>query len=135
MTVRTRYKITAAISSTTAEERDLGNVTWEIANDIQNEGGAWKSVLAAGSSDILLNMGNVATARFVLIRINAKDPTQTPNEVVIKLNSTGGEEITIKPLEGAAEGHFLIATDAVTALYASNPGATVMEVTVVASGD
>lgn len=135
MAVRVRYKVEVSVSSTTAEEKDLGNVKYEVVDDAQGEGGTWKTVLAAASSNVQIQLDNIATARFLLFKTNAKDPTQAPGIVQIKKNSTGGEIMEIKPLGTNKEGHFLMSTDSITAIYASNPGAVVMELTVIACGD
>jgi hypothetical protein len=135
MTVRIRYKITATVSSTSAEERDLANQAWEVVNDAQGEGGSWKTTLAAGATDVQLNLGNLAACRMLFVRTTAKDPTQVPGDIVVKRNSTGGETLTVRPLTDAKEGFLAFVTDSLTALYASNPGTVVMDVVVVAAGD
>lgn len=135
MAVRIRYKITTFVSSTTAEDKDLANQNWEIVTDTQGEGGSWKSTLLAGDTDIAINLGNLAVARAIIIRTTSKDPTQTPNMIVFKRETTGGEAINVLPLGDAKEGHLVLSTDSLTALFASNPGGVPMEVTVIAVGD
>ena len=134
MGVRVRYSLAAAVSSTTAEERDLGNVRWEIVSDDEAKGGTWKTLLPAASTDVQLRIDNLSTIRLLILRTNPADPNQTPNAVSIKRNSTGGESILITPLGDTQEGHFLISTDSLTAIFASNPGPTDMEITVAAAG-
>ena len=136
MSVRVRYKITATVSSTSAEEADLAKQAWEVVTDVENEGGSWKSVLQAGDTDVAIRLGNLAVARILIIRTNAKDPTQTPVAVTFKKNSNTGEAISVLPLGDAKEGHLLLTTDSITALYASVDGGGVpMEVTVISAGD
>jgi hypothetical protein len=134
MGVRVRYSLAASVSSTTAEERDLGNVRWEIVTDQEAKGGTWKTLLPAVSVDVQLQIDNISTIQLLIIRTNAKDPNQAPNAITIKRNSTLAEAIIIKPLGDALEGHFIISTDSLTSIYASNAGPTDMEVTIVAAG-
>lgn len=136
MSVRVRYKITTFVSSTTAEDKDLANQNWEIVTDTQGEGGSWKSTIQPTDTDIQIRLGNLAIARVLLVRTTAKDPTQTPSAIVLKRNSTGGEAITVLPLGDAKEGHFVLSTDSLTALYVSgDAGGVPMEITVIAAGD
>ena len=135
MTVRVRYKITVTVSSSSAEEKDLANPSWEVVCDSLGEGGSWKTVLPAGATDTRLYLGNVASAKLVLVRTNSKDPTQVLEDIVLKKNSTSGEEFIVTPLTDAKEGHFLLSTSGITALYASNAGGADVEVTVCAAGD
>lgn len=134
MSVRTRYSLSAAVSSTTAEEKDLGNVKWEVVTDLETKGGAWKTVLAVGATDIQLQIDNITTIKALIIRTNAQDPNQVPNGVSIKRNSNVAESILIQPLGDAKEGHLFITTDSLTAVYATNEGSAIMEMTVVAVG-
>lgn len=136
MAVRVRYKITTFVSSTTAEEKDLGNQTWETVTDTQGEGGSWKTTLLPGDTNIQLRLGNLAIARLLIIRITSKDPTLLPNAIDFRKQSTGGEVITCLPIGDSKEGHLVLSTDSITALYATNGGGGVaMEITVIAVGD
>jgi hypothetical protein len=135
MSVRVRYQVTLSISSTSAEERDLGNVKWEIVTDKQGEGGSWKTLLEAGVTDVQIPMDSIADVRLIAIRTNAKDPNQLPNEIRIRRNLIGAEELPVVPLSDAKEGHFLLSTEGLTALFASNPGSVDMEITLLAVGD
>lgn len=135
MSVRTRYALKAAISSTSAEDKDLGNVSYEVVNDDQGEGGSWKIKLDAGAVDERLYFPNVSSATFVLIRTTPNDPNDDPGTVNIRLNSVTGEEIPITPLQDSKEGLFVLTTSAVTELYASVPGGVAMDVTLTLAGD
>ena len=135
MSVRLRYKIEASVSSTSAEERDLGNVSYEVVDDDSGEGGVRKTLLAAGATDVSVMMNEISDARFVLIRTNAHDPTETLGAIDIKKNAIGGEPITIEPLPGATEAHMLLVTSGVTDLFATNSGTVDTEITVMAVGD
>ena len=134
MAIRLRYQSSIVVSSTTAEEKDLGNQKYKVVNDDMNEGGSWKTVLAAGATDVQLNLGNVSAARFLCIRTSAKDPTLTPGNVLIRLGDIAAEQITIKPM-GGKEGLFKLTCNDVDSVFASNPGSVVMDVIVSAAGD
>lgn len=135
MGVRLRYRIEASVSSTTAENRDLGNVVFDTVHDDSGEGGSRKTTVASGVTDAPLAMAELAAARFVLVKTNAKKSTDTPGIIEIKKNATSGEVIEVVPLSDASEGHLLLSTQNISALYASNPGSVDMEVTVVSVGD
>jgi hypothetical protein len=135
MPVRVRYKIEVAISSTSAEEKDLGNVKWEIVTDKQGEGGGWKTLIAAGATDIQIPIDSIADVRLLVLRTTVKDPNQAPSDILIRRNLITAEQIQITPLQDIKEGHFLLSTEGLTALFASNPGAVDMEMTILACGD
>jgi len=135
MPVRVRYKITVSVSSTSAEEKDLGNAAFEIISDDLGEGGSRKTTVAASTTDFPLDIGNIADAKMIIIRTNAKDPTEDTYAIDLKKNGTGGEITTIQPLGTSKEGHLLMSTTGVTALYATNSSSVDMEVTVFAAGD
>lgn len=135
MSVRIRYRIEASVSSTSAEEKDLGNVAYEVLDDDSGEGGVRKTLLAAGATDVSVMLTEISAARFVLIRTNAKDRTETLGAISIKKNAIGGEVTTIEPLPGASEAHLLMATSGITDLFATNGGTVDTEITVMAVGD
>ena len=135
MSVRTRYRVEASVSSTTAEEKDLGNLKMEQACDSQADGGSRKNVIVAAATDVDVTPRQLATTRMLVIRTAAKNPNDAPGTISLKKNSTGGEAWSIVPLSGTREGYFVTTTDSVTALYVSNLGSVDMEVTVMAAGD
>jgi hypothetical protein len=136
MTVRLVYTVTVTVSSTSSGEKDLGNVSYKVTCDTQGEGGSRKIVLAAGETNIEISLGNIMSAKFLLIRTNAKDPTLTLPTINVRKNAIGGEVIPVAPLSGAKEAHLLLTTSGITSLYATNPSSTVdVEVTVLAAGD
>ena len=135
MAVRIRYKIEATVSSTEAEEKDLGNSKYEVVTDDLGEGGTRKTFLPAGATDVSLDMGNVADAKLVILRTNARDPTEAPSQIDVKRNTVGNEIISIVPLGTEPEGHFLLSTSGLTGLFASNPGTVDMEVILTVIGD
>jgi hypothetical protein len=135
MAVRVRYRIEVGVSSTTAEDKDLGNHSYLVIADGASDGGSRKVSLAAGATDVLVSMNEISTAKFIAVRTNAVNVNDTPGTIELKKNGVGGEVIEIVPMTGASSGHLLLSTDSVTALYASNPGTVAMEITVVIAGD
>jgi|WetSurMetagenome_2_1015567.scaffolds.fasta_scaffold30888_2 hypothetical protein len=136
MTVRLVYTISVSVSSSSSGEKDLGNPSYKVTCDTQGEGGSRKVTLAAEDEDVEISLGNIASAKFVLIKTNAKDPTLTLPEITIKLNSNTGEEISLAPLSGAKEAHMILSSSEITAIYATNPSTTVdVEVVVLEVGD
>lgn len=134
MAIRVRYSISAAVSSTTAEERDLGNLKMEVVTDVETKGGAWKTVLPASTTNLELKIDNLAQIHLLFIRTTSSDPNVAPVSITLKRNSTGAEAIEIKPLGDAKEGHLLLTTNGLTSLYASNSTSTEMILTVLAVG-
>lgn len=134
MTVRVRYSVSVSVSSTMAEERDLGNTSWQVVTDLEAKGGTWKTVLAANAANVLLQIDNISTIQFLAMRTTTVNPNDVLTQIQIKRNSTSGEIIEILPLGDALEGHLLMATDGVTSVYASNPGTVDINLTVVAAG-
>lgn len=135
MSVRLRYKIECAISSTSSEERDLGNVKVEVVSDAQGEGGTRKFNLAGGDTDIPICLGNVSNAKFLFIRTLPANQNDPCSEVRIRLNNILGEQLLISPVAPSKEGYLLITATGVTAVYASNMGTTAMALTVSVAGD
>jgi hypothetical protein len=135
MAVRVRYKLEQAVSSTSAEERDLGNNKFEVVCDSQNEGGVWKTVVPAGAVDQPIPLQNVSVARYLALRTTAKDPTLSPVALNFRLNSITGEQIAVAPLPSTKEGLLVMSIASLTALYVSNPGAVDMDVIVGVVGD
>ena len=136
MSVRVRYGVQVSVSSNSdTEEADLGNLAYEVVDDQQGEGGARKFTLVAGASDVVIALGNVADAKMIFIMTNAKDPLDDPVTIELNFPLTTNDDIKVKPLGNAKQGHFMLSTDSLTALFASNPGAIDMELTLVVVGD
>lgn len=135
MSIRVRYKLAVALSSSSSEEKDLGNYSYEVVNDEQGEGGTWKTTVANGATDVQIQLGNVAAGQLLVVRTAAKDPTESPGAIQLKLNGTGTDPITVDPLGSTKEGLFMVTTTGLTTLHVSNPGSVVMEITVSAAGD
>lgn len=135
MAVRIRYKASAILSSTSAEERDLGNGNYEVVVDSQGEGWSGKVALAAGAVDVPIHLPPVASAKFLALRTTPKNPNDACHNVTIKKDSTLGEAIVIAPLSPTKEGFMMLTTSGIASLFASNPGSTAMDVTVHVAGD
>jgi hypothetical protein len=136
MPVRLRYSIDIAVSSNSNEDKDLGHPVSEVVVDSQGEGGVFKTVLPASATDQEIKLDNIADAKFLAIKTTTVNAQDTLPTISVKKNAIGGEAIDIAPLSGAKEGHFLLTTTGLTALYATNPDASVnVEMTVVMAGD
>ena len=136
MTVRLRYKLDIAVSSNSNEDKDLGHPVSEVVVDSQGEGGVFKTTLPASATDQEIKLDNIADAKFLALRVATVSAQDTLPTISVKRNAVGGEAVDIAPLSGASEAHFLITTTGLTALYATNPDASVsVELTVVMAGD
>ncbi len=136
MPVRIKYSVKASVSSNSdIDDGDLGNLSYDVVDDQQGEGGARKFTLEAAAVDVPIDLGNVADAKLIFIRTNAKDPLDTPVPIELNYPLTTNDAIVVAPVGAAKEGHFLLTTDSFTALFASNPGAIDMELTLLVVGD
>lgn len=135
MAVRVRYKTEVVVSSTSAEERDLGQPQAYVVSDTLGEGGSWKTTLPAGAVDQPLIMPNIASIRALWVRTNSKDPTVPLTGILVRRNLITGEQQPIEPLPGAREGQWFMTTNNLNALFASNPGIGDIEVTISVAGD
>lgn len=135
MPVRLRYKFEISISSTSAEEKDLGNVKWEVVTDKLGEGGMWKTLLAAGATDVQIPLDSISEVNFLALKTVTRDPNQTLTPVLIRKNSNTGEQLSVEPVGDCRQGQMAIATSGVTALFASNLGTADIELIVIAAGD
>lgn len=135
MTIRARIKVETAISSSTAEERDLGYRKIEVVTDGLGEGGTWKTKLPASTTNLEVSLRDVEEGALVVISSNSVSPNDTPATVTIKRNSTAGEDIDLVPLSGTKSAHFLLTTAGLTAIYATNESTVDMELTITICGD
>lgn len=135
MAIRVRVQTGVHISSTSAEERDLGSVEVEAVCDTQKDGGSWKITLAAGATNVSAQLSELAECRVLHLRTRPVTATDTPGTVTVKRNGTGAEAWPVEPLPTTKQGLLMITTSGLTALYLTNPGTVAMEVTVSAVGD
>lgn len=139
MAVRLRFKISIGISSSDNEELDLSNFKTEVFSDTYGEGGCWKTLVPASSTDLQLTLPNFDEINFIAIRTTSLDPTLLPEEITIKFNGTGNDAIPIAPIgpteDSPKEGWLLLSTSGLDSLYATNSSTTAMNVTVFACAD
>lgn len=133
--VRLRYSMTIAVSSSSAEEKDLGNGSFEIVHDASGEGGARKTTLAAGATDVSIMMTEISEAKFVALKTNPKTSTDTLPTIEIKKNNIAGEVTNLAPETDKKQAHMLLSTEGVTDLFASNPGTVDVEIVTFMVGD
>ncbi len=134
MTVRLRYKMEVSVSSTSAEDKDLGNVKVDVCADDTSEGGCWKTTVAAAATETL-DLDNIASATFLALRIAPKDPTQTMTAVTVTIN--GGAAFALLPVGAAKEAHLMLSSTGITSVTVANtqPSAVALDVTVSVAGD
>lgn len=132
--IRLRYKVSVAVSSSSAEENDLGNAKIEVVSDVPNEGGVWKTTLAAATT-MALSLDGIANASFLMLRFTPKDPTQTMTPVALTLNGAT-PALTIEPCGDMDEAIFMISA-AITTVSIANlqVGAVPLDVVVGVAGD
>lgn len=123
MAIRVKFEVSLQISENSQGQKELGKTApWCGTNDLQDNGGTWRQRLAAGDTDILVDLNGLANGRLIAIKSN--------QEILIKKNSAGGEAWTVRPLgTGATDGIFVITTDGVTSLYLTNAGGLDADVT------
>lgn len=139
MAVRLTYGLNLGISSTENEERDLGDRNFQVASDDLEQGGSWKVTLPKSTTDKPIALANITEVRLLCLRTTAKDPTLPCPVVGMKVNSTGGSALPIRPIgdgDNAKEGILIMSTEGITSLYLTNADtATDVEVIVSVAGD
>ena len=74
MPVRVRYSATIELSSGIQEQKDLGNVAWSVVTDGLGEGGTWKTLVPAASTDLEIRLDNIANVNFLALKTTAIAP-------------------------------------------------------------
>lgn len=135
MSVRLRYKMYVAVSSSQAEENDLGNSKFEVVTDSANEGGVWKTTVAALTT-MTLNLDDIATAKMLMLRFAPTDPTQVMTAVTLTLNGTAVLP-PVYPVPGSQEAVFLLSTSGITSVQVANtdPASVKLDIIVGVVGD
>lgn len=135
MSVRLRYKVSVAVSSTNAESNDLGNTAFEVVTDAPNDGGVWKTKLAAGQTRTL-NLDDITSATFLMLRMTPTDPTLQMTPVNLSLNGAV-QPLTLKPIGDMDETLFLATTQSITQVTVANtdPAAVDIDIIIGTSGD
>lgn len=128
MGIRVTLEVLVQLSENTQELKELGkSPPWRGTCDLLDEGGTWRQRIAAGASNVAIDLNGIATGRLLAIKSN-----QT---ITVKKNASGGEPWTIRAMgTGALDGIFLITTDGITSLYLSNAGSLPAEVTISLAG-
>lgn len=134
MPIRLRYKVSVAVSSTNAEANDLGNTDFEVVTDDPDDGGVWKTKLAGGATRTL-NLDDITSAKFLMLRMTPTDPTQQMTPVQLTLNSAT-PALTLAPVGDMDETLFLITTSAITSVTVSNtdPAAVAIDIIIGTAG-
>lgn len=134
MSVRLRYHIEASVSSSTADTKDLGNVCLDVLSDSPNEGGIWKTRVAALAT-VTLPLDSISEAVFLMLRIVSADPTLTLTPVEVTLNGTA--TLTLAPVGTSKESNFLVSSAGLTSLQIANtdPSAVAIDVVIGTAGD
>lgn len=134
--IRFRHSFRTSVSSTAYEHRDLGDQSFEIVDDTLNDGGFVKITVPASAANQLIQHPSVASAKFVSLTTQAVDPTLAASTLRFRINATDADEIPVKPVGTTDRGFLVMSHDGITALYVSNPSATVaMTVMVAMAGD
>lgn len=128
MSIRTKFEIDYSLSENSSAAKELGQTPpWAGATDALDDGGTWRRRIAAGATDVLIDLNGLTTCRLLTLK-----STQT---ITWKINNTGTTAITLRALgTGATEGVLFMTTDSVTALYLSNAGSVDAEVTITIAG-
>jgi len=133
--VRLTFEVLFSVSSTQADEKDLGNGEYSVRTDAAEEGGSWKTTVAAAASDLEIRLDNIANVIFLFLKLEPKEETDPIPEVTVKINDVANTPFTLKPPSDKKTGMMLLTTDGLTALYVSNGGTEDVKLTVVAAGD
>jgi len=129
MAIRVTFEILLQLSENTTEGKELGkSPPWRGKNDQQDNGGTFLQRIAAGSTDVAVDLNGLSNGTMLAIK--------SDQEISVKKNSAGGEAWTIKPLgTGALDGVMFITTDGVTSLFVTNAGSLDADVTFAFAGD
>ena len=128
MAVRLRYHIEASVSSSPADTKDLGNACFNVVSDAPSEGGIWKTRVIRNTT-VTLPLDSITEATFLMLRIVASDPTETLTPVNITLNGTA--TLSVAPVGGTKESHFLMSAEALTSLTVSNTATGAVDVDII----
>jgi hypothetical protein len=134
MSVRARFKAEVGISSTTAEEKDLGNLSHEVQTDDLGEGATQKVVVPAGAAGQVIPCPSIASAKFLYVRTSPKTETDTPTQLDFALNG-GAEVLPVTPLGTTKVGFLAVTHPGITSLTVNNGGTVDMVVIVSMAGD
>ncbi len=124
--MRLKLELKSYLSSTSAGEKDLGNVErGPETTDAMNEGSTRKYRVADGTTNQAIDLGGLAEAKFLLV--------QTDREVTIRSN--GVNEVVVAPPDDFDFGYMLVTTSDITSLDVSNSSGGTAAVIVQLAGD
>lgn len=135
MAVRLTFKAEFSVSSTIADERDLGNGEYQVRTDSMNEGGAWKTTVPDLSTDLEIRLDNISNVRFLFLRLTTREETDPAPAVAIKFNSTMTTAIPLASPDDRKVGMMMLTTDGLSSLYVTNTSGYAVELTVSVAGD
>lgn len=128
--MRLKLRISASMSSTTAEEEDLLNLkpnSYETADDL-GEGSTRVYKVANGAASESLNLAGLAVLNFLYLR--------TSKAITLHVTTAAGtSNLPVTIPEGFEFGHFLSTATGVTALAVSNDSGSTAKITVAMAGD
>ena len=129
MPLRIQQKLTSFISSSTAEERDIGNLEAKVyeTNNTLIEGSTRRYRVAAGATDVAIDLAGLASIQYMVVRTSAA--------ITLKLNGT--DSILIGILPGFTSGylHLTAPSGGITSLTVSNAGAEAASVQIQLAGE
>lgn len=128
MSLRTKFNLDFSVSEDSTGGQELGKSDpWFGTNDQMDNGGTFRRKVAAGQSNVQIDVMGLLNVRFLTIK---SDQT-----ITVKKNSTSGEPWSIRSLGvGATDAIWITTTDGITSLYLSNPGSVDAEVTLTIAG-
>lgn len=135
MSVRVDIGLQLAVSSSTSNAKDLGNLTFSERTTSWGEGGSRKLRIAAGATGIQVDLCDLADAQLLLLSVYPANANDNGESITIRLNDLAADEITIDPLGDKKRGFFLLTTSGLTTIYVNHPGTVDVELTLVAAGD
>jgi hypothetical protein len=133
--MRLRMALDYALSSTSAEEEDLGKGRFFIRTDGMNEGGSLQTVVPDAATDLETIIAHIADISFLIVRTLPVDKNSDGLALTIKLNSDAGEAIVIDPVPGLREGFFMLSTTGLTKVYFTNASGGDIQVRLIVAGD
>lgn len=119
--MRLKLKLISSLSSTTAEEKDVFNLDPGVGHEVDDEidaGAARKLRLAVGAEDQALDLGDLTTVSFMLLR--------TTRDITVNLND--GTILSVRPLAGFTYGYLLLTPPEISSITISNDSSYVADV-------
>lgn len=133
--VRLTFKAEFSISSTPADEKDLGNGLYQVRTDAMSEGGTWRTRVADAETDWEVRLDNIADAKFLFLRLTKVEETDPAPAITFKLDDVGNTAVPLSAPSDSEEGMLLLTTDGLSALYVTNASGYAVDLTVSVAGD